>query len=393
MTERREPLRMMAVQDPVIPVVGAMVRERPGTISLGQGVVYYGPPPAALARIPEFLADPENHKYRAVQGIPALLSALENKLKAENGIMIGGDSRLLVTAGGNMAFMNAVLAISDPGDEFLLQSPFYFNHDMAIAMAGCRSIPVPTDASYQLQIDAIEAAISPRARAVVTVSPNNPTGAVYPEEALRAVNALCEQHGLFHIHDEAYEHFTYGAARNFSPGSIPGAAGHTISLYSFSKSYGFASWRVGYMVIPDHLFGSVQEIQDTILICPPVISQYGALGALEAGPAYCQAKRVQIEANRETMLRELNRIPEECRVPPADGAFYFLIQVQTPLGAMAVTSRLVQDHGVAVIPGTAFGLTKGCALRVAYASLDEATAAEGIERLISGLKDVCRLSG
>ena len=172
-----------------------------------------------------------------------------------------------------MAFVNAVLAVADPGDEIILLAPYYFNHEMAVAMAGCRPVVVPTDARYQLRLDAIAPAITPRTRAVVTISPNNPTGAVYPEADLRAVNELCAARGVYHIHDEAYEYFTYDGAAAFLAGSIAGAAPHTISLYSLSKAYGFASWRIGYMVIPDALFEAVNKIQDTKLICPPLVSQ------------------------------------------------------------------------------------------------------------------------
>ena len=107
-----------------------------------------------------------------------------DKLSRENGLDLS-KSRVVVTAGGNMAFMNAVLAIADPGDEVILQTPFYFNHEMAIVMAGCRAVTVPTDDRYQLQVDRIRDAITPRTRAIVTISPNNPTGAVYPESDLR----------------------------------------------------------------------------------------------------------------------------------------------------------------------------------------------------------------
>ena len=111
---------MAAVQSPIIPVVGELIRKHPGTISLGQGVVSYGPPPQALGRLSGFGDDPENHKYRPVGGLPALLAAIEAKLPAENGIEVGPGSCVVVTAGGNMAFMNAVLAVCDPGDEVIL---------------------------------------------------------------------------------------------------------------------------------------------------------------------------------------------------------------------------------------------------------------------------------
>src|SRR4029079_4181773 len=133
---------------------------------------------------------------------------------------------------------------------------------------------VETTDDFQLQTAKIAGAITDRTRAVVTISPNNPTGAVYPAEALREVNALCRERGIYHIHDEAYEYFIFGSVPHFSPASIEGAPPHTISLFSLSKAYGFASWRIGYMVAPAALVDPIRKIQDTILICAPVISQF-----------------------------------------------------------------------------------------------------------------------
>jgi len=380
--------RLQQVQPPIIPIVAELLRQHPDAISLGQGVVNYGPPPEAIAQIERFLADPQNHKYKPVTGLPELVEAYAKKLAAENGIRTGDAARVVVTAGGNMAFMNAVLAIADPGDEFILQSPYYFNHEMAVTMANCRPVLVATDAQYQLQPDAIARAVTPRTRAIVTVSPNNPTGAVYSEESLREVNELCRQRGLHHIHDEAYEYFVYDGARHFSPGRIEGAAGHTISLFSLSKSHGFASWRIGAMVVPAHLVEAVRKIQDTILICAPVISQFAAIGALQAGPAYCRGKIAELADVRRLALRELSALGEICDVPRADGAFYFLLRLRSELHPMQVVERLVREHGVAAIPGTAFGQEEGCHLRVAYAALKADTVAEGIGRLVRGLRRV-----
>jgi len=382
----RESARLQATQTPVIPVVGEMIRSTPGCISLGQGVVYYGPPPRAREAIERFFADPENHKYRPVQGIPPLLEAFAAKLSRENGIRVGQGTALVVTAGGNMAFKNALLAIADPGDEVILQTPYYFNHEMAVGIAGCRAVLVPTDPGFQLDVDRIADAIGPRTRAVVTISPNNPSGAVYPEDDLRAVNRLCLERGVFHIHDEAYEHFVYGVARHFSPGAISGSQGHTISLFSLSKSYGFAGWRIGCMAIPDRLLTAVKKVQDTILICPPVISQYAAVGALEEGPSYCLKMRREIEAVRCLLLESLEELGSICHVTPADGAFYVLVRVDCRLPAMELVERLIRDHGVGVLPGSTFGLDAGCWLRIAYGALEMRTAAEGIGRLVRGLR-------
>ena len=275
--------RLAQVQPPVIPIIHGLIRQYPDTISLGQGVVYYDPPPETARALRNFWATSANHRYGAVWGIPPLREALIAKLERENGIGIADERQLVVTAGGNMAFVNALLAIADAGDEIILIGPYYFNHEMAVVMANCRTVVVPSDDAYQLDVPAIAGAITSRTRAVVTISPNNPTGAVYPRADLKAVNALCAERGIYHIHDEAYEYFTYGEHAHFSPGSLPDAGGHTISLFSLSKSYGFASWRIGYMTIPPALYDAVAKIQDTVLICPPLVSQVAALGALEAG--------------------------------------------------------------------------------------------------------------
>ncbi|MBW4539419.1 MAG: pyridoxal phosphate-dependent aminotransferase [Myxacorys chilensis ATA2-1-KO14] len=393
--QERQALRMQSVQLPMIPIVGELIRQHEGTISLGQGVVGYPPPPQAIAQISEFLSQPNNHKYQAVEGIAALRSRIAQKLQAENGMDVSA-SQIVVTAGSNMGFLNAILAITDPGDEVILQAPYYFNHEMAITIASCQAIIVPTDENYQLDCDRIRAAITEKTRAIVTVSPNNPTGVVYPEIDLRAVNQLCQQHGLYHISDEAYEYFTYGVP-HFSPGSISAernskgtAAGrdHTISLFSLSKAYGFASWRIGYMVVPANLLESLQKIQDTNVICPAVVSQYAAIGALDAGKAYCQKQIAAIAEVRELVLHELSSISHLCTVPPANGAFYFLLNVHTDQTSMEVVERLIREYRVAVLPGSTFGLETGCYLRVAYGALDRETAIAGIGRLINGLKHI-----
>ncbi len=382
--------RMQAVQSPLIPIVGELIRTNPGTISLGQGIVYYDPPPEAIAFLSKFLTDPDNHKYKAIQGIPPLISAIEAKLKADNGIEINGQNCIVVTAGSNMGFINAVLAITSPGDEIIIQRPYYFNHEMAIMMASCRPVVVATDENYQLRPQAIADAITERTRAVVTISPNNPTGVVYSEEALRNVNQICRDRGIYHISDEAYEYFTYNGVKHVSPGAFPHSSEHTISLYSLSKAFGFASWRIGYMVIPEHLLSAVMKIQDTILICAPVISQYAALGALQVGAEYCKEKIGAIASVRQLVLDALKRLEGLCTIVPADGAFYFFLKVDTKLDAFELVERLIREYRVAVMPGTTFGMDDGCYLRVGYGALQKETVAEGMERLVQGLQTIVR---
>jgi aspartate/methionine/tyrosine aminotransferase len=362
---------------------------------LGQGVVSYSPPPEAIELLPKFLGDPANNLYKAVEGIPPLLDALREKLSIFNGVDINDNNCIVVTAGSNMAFMNAILAITSIGDEIILNTPYYFNHEMAIAMAGCRAVLVQTDENYQLRPEAIAQAITPKTRAVVTISPNNPTGVVYSEDLLRHVNQICADYGIYHISDEAYEYFTYDGVKHVSPASFAGNSDYTISLYSLSKAYGFASWRIGYMVIPKHLLVALKKVQDTILICPPVVSQYAALGALQAKPEYLQENigalaqpAVGIAGVRQIVIDYLNQLQGLCTITPANGAFYFFLKVHTNLDAFELVKRLIQEYKVAVIPGTTFGMEQGCYLRVAYGALQKDTVTVGIDRLVQGLKAI-----
>lgn len=380
--------RITNVQSPIIPDVAALIRATPGTISLGQGVVHYPPPPQVIDAVSTFDGDVTRHIYHHATGLPALLDGIRVKLAAENGID-ANDQVLMVTAGSNMGFYHSILAITDPGDEVVLLTPYFFNHEMAVAMANCKAVNVPTDSAYQPRLDRIEAVITPRTRAVVTVSPNNPSGAVYRLEDLTEINRMCRERGIYHISDEAYEYFTYGGTEHYSPGSAAEAAGHTISLYSFSKSYGMASWRVGYLVAPGHLLGPLQKIQDTILICPPAISQAGAVGALEAGAAYCRKRVQDIGTVRRDCLDHLDTLTDVATIAPTTGAFYLLLDLETELDSMQVVERLIREFKVAAIPGSVFGLPD-CHIRIAYGALQQETASAGMARLVEGLHHIIK---
>lgn len=378
-----------SVQTPIIPVVGEWVRNTPGTISLGQGMVSYSPPDAALLAVRDFGSKPEHHCYGSASGYRPLLDLIERKLLAENAIDTNRGYRVMVTAGSNMAFLNVLMAMTDPGDEVILPLPYYFNQEMAIRMLNRQPVFVATDDEYQLQLDAMRAAISAKTKAIVTVSPNNPSGAVYPETALRAVNKLCREHGLYHISDEAYEYFTYDEALHFSPGSIEDAEPYTISLYSLSKAYGFASWRIGYMVIPEALYGSLLKVQDTNLVCPPLISQYAAQGALSAGSSYCKNHVLDLSAIRNQITGQLRRLDGICRITPTDGAFYLMLGLDTGKNDLAVVKTLIDDFKIALIPGSAFGMQEGCHLRLSYGMLDPVRADDAMQRLIAGITRLC----
>ena len=382
--------RVLRVQDPVIPIVGRWVRENPGTISLGQGVVHFQPPAAVWSALQSTDAHEANwHCYGDVRGSDSLRSAICKKISSENGFDVQPANSVVVTAGSNMAFFQSVLAIADPGDEIVLIGPYYFNHEMAILLAGCSPVIVPSGPDYQPNIEALKCAVTSRTRAIVTISPNNPTGAVYPESTLREISDVCKLGGIYHISDEAYEYFTYEGASHFSPGCIDGAAGFTISLFSLSKAFGMAGWRTGYAVIPRHLDLAFAKIQDTNLICPPGINQHAAEIAITQGRPWTEQFMSEFATVRQQVLDVLKSLSDRLEVPNPQGAFYVLLKLHEPVEEMQLVERLVREYGVAVLPGGTFG-TEVSSLRISYGALDAATIGEGLERLRSGLQALVR---
>ena len=384
--------RIQKVQDPVIPIVGRWTIENPGTISLGQGVVHYAPPQEVFDAVNEATTHAGSlDRYGPVAGSDELLGLISAKLISENGIdPDASDAAVVCSAGANMAFLNAVLAVADPGDEIILLAPYYFNHHMAIEIAGCRAVVVQTDEDHQPDLNRIAAAVTDRTRAVVTVSPNNPTGAVISSDLLAEINDLCARRGIYHISDEAYEYFVYDGERHCSPGAFPGAGPHTISLFSLSKSYGMAGWRIGYAVVPNHLLHGIKKIQDTNLICPPIVCQTAAAAALRVGSGWCREQIGGLERVRDTALATIAELGDRCKVAVPQGAFYLFLRLRTQQQDMKLVRSLIEECAVAVLPGSAFGDQPdgedGCSIRLSYGALDPESVIEGVGRLRDGLQ-------
>lgn len=383
--------RMAAVADPVIAQVGALMRQRPDALSLAQGMVSWGPPEAVRQAVGRSMAEADRRldRYGPVQGEEALLEAVRRELTEVRGLDLEG-SELLVTAGSNMAFHAIAQVLCDPGDEVLLPLPFYFNHAMAIRLAG--GVPVPVAAGLVPDPERLAAAITPRTRAIVTISPSNPSGLVAPPEVLAAINTLCHRHGLLHVSDEAYADFIHGTVPHGSPGRRPGSGGHTVSLFSLSKAYGMAGWRVGYAAVPRQLMGALAKVQDTVLICPPQVSQRAALAALEAGPAWCRPHIAALGERRQQLFDAVaaaraGGLALELLGPP-DGAFYGLLRFPCALGGEPLMRHLVLGHGVAALPGDSFGLPQAggqALLRLSYGMLEACALAEALGRLFEAL--------
>ena len=397
--------RLAGVLQPVIPEISALVRATPGCLSLAQGMVSWGPPPGVAAVLAAAAAEmaagdgaAELNRYGAMAGDAALQEAIGGVLMAPHrpgGPLQLEGATLLVTAGSNMAFNAIAQVITGPGDELILPLPYYFNHAMAVQLAGGAAVPV--DAGLIPDPERLAAAISPRTRAIVTVSPNNPSGVVMPRSVLEAINRLCAQRGLFHIHDEAYEHFVHGPTPHWSPGSQAGAAEHTISLFSLSKAYGMAGWRLGYAVVPAQLSPGLAQVQDTVLICPPRLTQRAAVAALAAGAVWCRPRVARLAALQQHLVDAVAEaraggLPLRLLAEP-DGAFYGLLALEPEasqrlsaggVDGRTLMRRLASEHGVAGVSGDAFGLD-GHALRLSTGMVDGPTLAVALQRLFGGI--------
>ena len=390
--------RLASVQDSVIPQLGALLRQRPDALSLAQGMVNWAPPAAVREALVEALRSEPNQasldRYGAVQGDPALQQAVHRELGQHQGLDLE-DSALLVTAGSNMAFNAIAQVILDPGDEVILPLPWYFNHVMAIQLAGGR--PIGVDAGAVPDPARLAAAITPRTRAIVTTSPGNPSGVVIPGPVLAAINRICADHGLFHVSDEAYAAFVHGDVPHVPPGRLTGSGAHTVSLHSLSKAYGMAGWRVGYAAVPKRLLSGLIQVQDTVLICPPRPMQLAARAALAAGPDWIAPRVAELGQRRRQLLDALEDARQRglpiAFSPVPDGAFYLLLRCATRLNGHELVQRLLLEHGVATLPGEGFGLAAAsgwASLRLSYAMLEASGLALAVARLLRGLKDLCR---
>jgi len=378
--------RTLGIQEAPIQKIVTEANVPKDAIDLGQGVPFYGPPEEAVLAASEALDKERGFKYSPDPGTRSLREAIRSKLVTDDGIEADADKNIMVTAGANQAFVNAVLSITEPGDRVIVLAPYYFNHVMAIQLAGCKPAIVETDSSYQPLVDRIAGKVTRRTRAVVLVSPNNPTGAVYGEKKIREISSLCAEQGMYLITDDTYEHFVYDSAEYVSALRFDRPIEHTISLYSFSKSYGMTGYRIGYAVLPEHLYNEMLKVQDTLTICPPSPLQFAAEAAIKLGATYPMKFIPAIEKARKIFVESLPSL-RYAQMPVTRGSYYFTVRLKTKKTDWVIARKLIEEYGVITIPGEAFG-TKYPALRVAYANVDEQKAEEGIARLTRGLEKI-----
>lgn len=358
-------------------------------IGFGAGEPDFPTPPAIVEAAVEAARDPRNHRYTPAAGLPELREAIVAKTRRDSGYQVQAN-QVLVTNGGKQAVYQAFATIIDPGDEVLLPAPYWTTYPESIGLAGGVVVPVVTDESsgYLATVAQLEAARTPRTKALLFCSPSNPTGAVYPREQVEAIGRWAVEHGIWVITDEIYEHLTYdGASAVSMPVAVPELADTCIVVNGVAKTYAMTGWRVGWMISPADVTKAAANLQSHLSSNVANVSQRAALAAVSGPLDAAHGMREAFDRRRRTIVKLLSDIPG-VEVPTPQGAFYAYPSVKALLGrtirgTVASTSvelaALVLEHAeVAVVPGEAFG-TPGY-FRLSYALGDE-DLATGVTRM------------
>ena len=354
-------------------------------ISLGQSVPFFGPPPEMVEAVRDALDSfgPRLHTYGPDAGIPELRQALARKLADFNGVEIDPDRQLLVTPGSNQAFMVTMMTILEPGDEVAIASPYYFNHHMAIELCGgvVREIPLSEENGFQMTLEDVERVMGPRTKAVVIISPNNPTGTVYDPDQIAAIASSLTERGIYVITDDAYEVFCYDGARHVNPIAAVEPSGLLVTLGSLSKTLGMTGWRIGYIAASPELIRQALKVQDATAICAPIIAQVAALAALEHMPAYPQSMIGELNERRDLLQSVVAETPA-LHWHRTDGALFALVRAESAGGdRRELESELLERAHVLTVPGSAFGNQWSDFIRVSYGCSPRDRYEEALERV------------
>lgn len=322
-------------------------------------------------------------KYTATNGFAELREAIAAKLKKDNGLQYTANE-ICVCTGAKQAIFGAVMAICDEGDEVLIPVPSWVSYSSMVSIAGATPVFVPSNADHSLDLAKLEAAITPKTRAVIICSPNNPSGAVYSEQSLRALAELAVRYDFFIISDEIYEKLIYDGYRHFSVASISREVWErTVTINGFSKGYAMTGWRVGYAAARKDIIKAMIKIQGQVTSCATSIAQKAALGALLGSQEATEHMVGSFRERRDFVCGRLRKIPHVSFAEP-HGAFYVLVDITYYLGkscggktvntSLELAEFLLDTAQVAVVPGSAFG-AEGT-IRIAYAnSMDILSAA------------------
>ncbi len=359
-------------------------------IGFGAGEPDFPTPGHIVDAAREAVDDPSTHRYSPAAGLPPLRAAVAAATTRDSGLAVD-PSQVMITNGGKQAVYLALQALLDPGDEVLLPAPYWVTYPEAIGLADGVTVPVPTDdsAGFQVTVDQLETATTDRTKALIFVSPSNPTGAVYRRERMAEIGRWAADRGIWVLTDEIYQHLVY-APRAFHslPVVAPEIADRTIVVNGVAKTFAMTGWRVGWLIGPPEISGAAIRLQSHISSNVANVSQRAALAAVEGPMDAVDEMRTAFDRRRHLMVNLLREVPGvECLEP--GGAFYVFPNMAGLLGrdlggrradtTMDLAALLLDEINIAIVPGEAFG-APGYA-RLSFA-LSDTNIEEGLTRLI-----------
>ncbi|KQC39421.1 pyridoxal phosphate-dependent aminotransferase [Frankia sp. ACN1ag] len=364
-------------------------------VGFGAGEPDFPTPDHIVAAAEKACREPRMHRYTPAGGLPELRQAIAEKTARDSGVTVSA-GQVLVTNGGKQAVYEAFATLLDPGDEVLLPAPYWTTYPESIRLAGGVPVDVVTgpEAGYRVTVEQLEAARTERTKILLFNSPSNPTGAVHTPEEVREIGRWAEQAGIWVLADEIYEHLVYGEARFASIlAQVPELAERCVIVNGVAKTYAMTGWRVGWLIGPTDVVAAAANLQSHATSNVANVSQAAALAAV-AGPLDAVATmRTAFDRRRLTMHRMLTETPGvSCPLP--EGAFYCYPSLQgvlgrslrgrTPTTSAELCQLILEEAGVAIVPGEAFG-TPGFA-RLSYALSDE-DLVKGVSRLSALLSE------
>jgi aminotransferase len=365
------------------------IAQRHGAINLGQGMPDFDPPEEVKEAACRAIRDGFN-QYAVTWGTAELRRAIAAKMRAFNGLgWVDADEHVTVCCGATECMMATMLALIDPGDEVVIFQPFYENYGPDAQLTGATPRWVrlhPPD--WCIDLDELRAAFSPRTRAIILNTPNNPTGKVFTREELTAIAALCQEFNAFALSDEIYEYINFTDRPHISIASLEGMADRTVTISGLSKTFSATGWRLGYCVAPAAVTSGIRKAHDFLTVGAPHPLQLAGAAAMALPPSYFDGLRDHYRRRRDLFLPYLEAAGFDARVP--DGAYYVMADFSrlSDLDDVTFVRRMIETVGVAGVPGSSFHSPKDLGrtqVRFMFAKQD-ATLREAGERL-AGLRE------
>ncbi len=332
-----------------------MAQQVPDVITLGRGDPDLDTPGHIIKAAQDSLGAGYTH-YTPWGGMLELRTAIAEKLKAENGITVDPNDEVLVTVGAQEAIFITMFTLLNPGDEIIVPEPRYTPYDSSIKLAGGKIVPLVTrqEDGFQVLARDVEKLITPRTKAILLITPNNPTGVTIARKNLEELASLAQRRDLVVVSDELYEKIIYEGYKHHSMASLPEMAERTITVNGLSKAYSMTGWRVGYVAGPRELISPMNELKYAISICTPAASQQAALAAL-TGSQECIKETVSIyEQRRKLAMKRLDKLGIKYIVP--HGTFYVFPDISKfGMVSFQFCTFMLEKAGVFIFPGTAFG--------------------------------------